>query len=166
MKVLVGAFNQEKALVGGLLCDCTISPITRFAALIHNPHNFSAKCDHYFPWWTPGSQLSHFQATQSVLMFWCTWTLSVALDKVLNCPVMPLLVSVSSGARLPHPPQLPVPGADPLHRGRRHRGERHPQQCHRACPHRAQHHRLETPGQSVAILPVQFDIDTLNESPF
>ena len=35
MKALVGAFNQEKALVGaGLLRDCTTSPINRFAALV------------------------------------------------------------------------------------------------------------------------------------
>ena len=33
MKALVGAFNQEKALVGPLH-DCTISPINRFAALL------------------------------------------------------------------------------------------------------------------------------------
>ena len=38
MNALVGAFNQEKALVGpsrGLLRNCTTSPINRFAALIY-----------------------------------------------------------------------------------------------------------------------------------
>ena len=35
MKALAGAFNQEKALASrGLLCDCTTSPINRFAALV------------------------------------------------------------------------------------------------------------------------------------
>ena len=36
MKALVGAFNQEKAEgpSRGLLRDCTISPINRFAALL------------------------------------------------------------------------------------------------------------------------------------
>ena len=118
--------------------------VTSIIHTIHNPHNFSAKCDHYFPRWTPGSQLSHFQAAQSVLMF--CYNCSSGQRTELSF-IMPLLVSVSSGARLPHPPQLPLPGADPLHRDRRHRGDRHPQQRHRACPHRAQHHRLETPGQ-------------------
>ena len=34
VKALVGAFNQEKALVVGLLRDCTTSPMDRFAALV------------------------------------------------------------------------------------------------------------------------------------
>ena len=38
MKAVVGAFNQEKALVGSrcLLRGCTTSPINRFAALLEN----------------------------------------------------------------------------------------------------------------------------------
>ena len=34
VKVVVAAFNQEKALVGAFLRDCTTSPINRFAALV------------------------------------------------------------------------------------------------------------------------------------
>ena len=34
MKAVVAAFNQEKALVGAFLRDCTTSPINRFAALL------------------------------------------------------------------------------------------------------------------------------------
>ena len=37
VKLVVAAFNQEKALVGaGLLCDCTTSSINRFAALVQS----------------------------------------------------------------------------------------------------------------------------------
>ena len=48
MTALVGAFNQEKALVGAfsVIGDCTTSPINRFAAL---EYLLDANSESHFP---------------------------------------------------------------------------------------------------------------------